>query len=237
MLQSQRTHLNNVTILTLGDPSIFPFMTTLHAYAIDTVHAYSQQLGFYPHPYLLLIPGEDRPYGGFPVDEGIIAIHHTHDPSAKPDAWWQWIIAHEIGHMYWGYHVRDGVPTTGHLGWLTIGVGVYLDRWYLTDRGLPTPMHTHLIQSFLEVHAPPEHTRFHLSREEMTKVDFDYNMVILHGKALYVIDQIAAAIGEKPFHALYRSLLLHFAGQALTWDSLWTYLTDHTGVALPRSID
>jgi len=76
----------------------------------------------------MIIPGDSDCDGGYPVKKGVIAIHGLQKFNHKTESWWRWIVAHEIAHMYFGYYVLDMHREPGSkLGWLTKGLGLYLD--------------------------------------------------------------------------------------------------------------
>jgi hypothetical protein len=68
--------------------------------AVDVINFYCERFGFYPHSVLSIIPGMNRPAGGYPVATGIVAVHGMEQFDSKPKLHWQWITAHEIGHEY-----------------------------------------------------------------------------------------------------------------------------------------
>ena len=82
------------------------------AAAAEIVPFYKKWLGSYPHRSLVILPGGDRPMGGYPYASGLVVVHgqETFDPAKgeKGNAWWTWITAHEIGHQYWGESAMSG---------------------------------------------------------------------------------------------------------------------------------
>jgi len=76
--------------------------------AADAVRYFKNRLGFYPFPFLTIIPGGPGRWGGYPVATGIVAIHgqETYVDGESPEHW-QHITSHEIGHEYWGEWVMD----------------------------------------------------------------------------------------------------------------------------------
>ena len=100
--------------------------------AADAVRFYKNWLGFYPFPFLTIIPGGSGRWGGYPVATGIVAIHglETYVDGESPQHW-QHITSHEIGHEYWSEWVLDpGDPAS-----LWIAAGIFADTDYMMVRG------------------------------------------------------------------------------------------------------
>ena len=225
------TH-HDVTVIALSEADVATIMDTIHGHALDVIQFYSEQLGFYPHKYLVLVPGEDRPTGGFPLDKGIVAIHHLKEPAAKEPDYWRWITAHEIAHMYWGYHVLESEVKLAQLGWLTIGLGLYLDKWYVDERRIAERFHDEIVRSYLDLREPPERTSFNIDLHTANGFDFDYNTVILHGKSYHLVQRLEQTIGREQFRRIYRSMVRAFAGRKISWSSLLEFVSAESGVQL-----
>jgi tetratricopeptide (TPR) repeat protein len=58
-------------------------------------------------------------------------------------------------------------------------------------------------------------TTINRSQEEMTKIKFDFNNVVIHGKGYAVISALECVLGEKMFNRVYRRCLREFGGQRL----------------------
>ena len=114
--------------------------------AVDVIGFYQSQFGFYPHPFLSIVPGMDRPAGGFPFATGIVSIHGQERLDERSEDFWRWITAHEIGHQYWGEHVLEA----DFPGWLWIALGIWMDREYARERGLDPEIHRGLIRRYLD---------------------------------------------------------------------------------------
>jgi tetratricopeptide (TPR) repeat protein len=100
--------------------------------AADAVHYYREWLGFYPFPFLTIIPSQASRMGGYPVGTGIVAIHGLETyADGEPPLHWQHITSHEIGHQYWGEWVLDA----DNPGWLWIAMGIFADSEFMTVRG------------------------------------------------------------------------------------------------------
>ena len=104
--------------------------------AAEIVPFYKKWLGSYPHRSLVILPGGDRPMGGYPYASGLVVVHgqETFDPAKgeKGNAWWTWITAHEIGHQYWGESAMSGDVAGDYTeAWLMIGLGICADKEYM----------------------------------------------------------------------------------------------------------
>ena len=116
--------------------------------AVDVINFYYERFGFYPHSVLSIIPGMNRPAGGYPVATGIVAVHGMEQFDSKPKLHWQWITAHEIGHEYCGEHVLSKDPDDA-FDWLMIGLGIYADREYARARGLGLNKHREMMNRYI----------------------------------------------------------------------------------------
>jgi len=69
---------------------------------VDVIAFYRERFGVYPQLSRAIVPGMDYPAGGYPPASGLVVVHGQHRMAERPEAFWRWITAHEIGHMYWG---------------------------------------------------------------------------------------------------------------------------------------
>jgi hypothetical protein len=237
MLDSRITQVGTVTVIVLFDEKVEKAMIKIQDFASSAVDFYTQQIGFYPQKYLIILAGDDEALGGYPVDRGIIAIHGIDNFDNHSIDCWKWISAHEVAHMYWGYFVLDGTAKDdARLGWLTIGLGIYLDKWYVDDLGICISFHTDAIRSYLQLDCPKEKKSFNLKKDEIAKLDFDYNRIILHGKAYYVITQIEQTLGQDRFRSIYNEMLRSYGGRVITYEKIKKLAYDKTGIKLSIEI-
>jgi len=179
--------------------------------AADVVGFYRERFGLYPYPNLTIVPGADRPMGGYPMATALVAIHGQRRMDEETELHWRWITAHEIGHQYWGEYVLERDSP----GWLWIGLGIYADREYVRARGLAPDKHQALVGRYLQGVAQGLDTTLTLSQEQYEAEDFDYNNVCIHGKGFSVISALAWLLGQETFDRAYVRCLQEFAGRRL----------------------
>ncbi|KPL24421.1 MAG: hypothetical protein AMJ75_03715 [Phycisphaerae bacterium SM1_79] len=182
--------------------------------AVDVINFYCERFGFYPHSVLSIIPGMNRPAGGYPVATGIVAVHGMEQFDSKPKLHWQWITAHEIGHEYCGEHVLSEDPDDA-FDWLMIGLGIYADREYARARGLGLNKHREMMNRYIKGVQSGFDTTIALSPEQRSKIIFNFNSVVKHGKSFSVISALDCVLGKKVFGRIYRNCLKDFGGRRL----------------------
>ena len=179
--------------------------------AIDVINFYREWLGFYPYRILTILPGMDRPAGGYPAATNIVVIHGMGRMEEKPELHWRWITAHEIGHQYWSRYVME----KDEPGWLWIGLGIYADREYCRVRGLSNQKHRELMARYVKGVRDGLDTTVNRSQEERSKIKFDFNNIVIHGKGFSIISALDCILGEALFGRIYRRCLKEFAGRRL----------------------
>jgi aminopeptidase N len=182
--------------------------------AVDVINFYCERFGFYPHSVLSIVPGMNRPAGGYPVATSIVAVHGMEQFDSKPKLHWQWITAHEIGHEYCGEYVLSKDPDDT-FDWLMIGLGIYADREYVLARGLGLNKHREMMNRYINGVRNGLDTTIALSPEQRSRITFDFNSVVKHGKSFSVISALDCVLGKKVFGRIYRNCLKDFAGRRL----------------------
>jgi tetratricopeptide (TPR) repeat protein len=200
-----------VEVRCLHEPEDKKCAELLHETAIDVINFYREWLGFYPYRILTIIPGMDRPAGGYPVATNIVAIHGMGRMTEKPELHWRWITAHEIGHQYWSRYVME----KNEPGWLWIGLGIYADREYCRTRGLGMRKHRELMTRYIEGVRKDLDTTVARSQAERSGIKFDFNNVVIHGKGFSIISALDCLLGETLFDRIYRRCLKEFAGRRM----------------------
>jgi len=185
--------------------------------AADAVHFYKDWLGFYPFPFLNIIPGGAGRWGGYPVATGIVAIHglETYVDGESPRHW-QHITSHEIGHQYWGEWVLDADAPA----WTWIALGIFADTEFMTVRGFDPDRRAGWMGNYLNavplyydmaLDAPPD-------REDA--VHFDFNNTVIHSKGPAAVFALDSVLGRETFMRVYTRVLRESTGRLFGWRDL-----------------
>ncbi len=193
--------------------------------ACDVIHVCRDEFGFYPHSHLAITPGYAHSVGGFNLGTGVICVHSQQDVAAQSDLYWQWIMAHEIGHMYWGEHILEkgsdfwmlGGPNhyAEAPGWLWIAMGLYVDWMYFRRRNLSAAMHDKLLDHYREGMQRGHDTTVERPYEQLEDPGFDYNNVVVHGKGFAFLMALEGLLGQEAFGRIYRRCLREYGGRRL----------------------
>lgn len=182
--------------------------------AVDAVKFYRERFGFYPHRSLTIVPGMDHPAGGYPPATALVVVHGQHRLAERPETFWRWITAHEIGHMYWGDHVL--AQGSDSLSWLMIGLGIHADREYRRARGITVGVGA-LETMYVKGVKQGRDTTIDVTKERQSSIQWDFNNTVEHGKSAALLNALEAVIGVEPFNNLYRRCLKEYAGRQLGW--------------------
>jgi tetratricopeptide (TPR) repeat protein len=193
--------------------------------AADVIRYYKNWLGFYPFPVLTILPGAPDPIGGYPMYTGVVVIHgqEKFDP-AKPDHW-TFITAHEIGHQYWSEYVLED----DHPDWLWIGLGIYADRSYCRASNiLPLPQRA-IMEVYFEGVSQHLDTTEDRPAEQVAKIAFDYNNIVVHGKGFAIISALENVLGRDVFEGIYKACLKAYGGRRLGWREFQRFCEEESG--------
>jgi hypothetical protein len=192
----------------------------------DVIRFARSWLGFYPFPFLTIVPGGSGRWGGYPVATGIVVIHGLETyKDGEPPLWWKWITAHEIGHEYWGEWVLDPDDPA----WLWIAMGITLDTEYLTTRGIDPGRRAKWMSNYLDgvrsyydmtVDIPP-------GRVEM--IQYDHNNTVIHSKCPSLIFALDGLLGRPAFERIYKRCLKEYGGKRLGWRDFERVCEKETG--------
>jgi tetratricopeptide (TPR) repeat protein len=182
--------------------------------AVDVINFYRQQFGFYPQRSLTIVPGMDYPAGGYPPATGLVVIHGQERLSERPEAFWRWITAHEVGHMYWSHYVlgQGREPLT----WLMLGLGLHADRAYRLARGITGGVGA-LEQNYISGAKKGLDTTMDVTEEQLDAINWDFNNTVEHGKSEAMINALESVLGARTFAGIYRRCLREYAGKQLGW--------------------
>jgi len=199
--------------------------------AVDVINFYRERFGFYPYKSLTIVPGSDRPSGGYPVATSIVAIHGQQRFSAeRPNThwWWRWITAHEIGHQYWLEYVLTKTKDPGGWGWLMIGLGIYTDREYSRARGM-SERHRGMMEGYIQGVRKHLDTTAERPPEQFDEVASYYNNVVVHDKGYSIISALACLLGNETFDRIYQRCLKEFVGRQLGTNEFQAICEDESG--------
>jgi len=180
--------------------------------AVDVINFYRKRFGFYPYSSLAVVPGVDKWRGGYSVATSIVAIHGMLRVDEKDEKYWRGITAHEIGHQYWGEYVLE----KDNPAWLWIGLGIYADREYKRARRMYQEKEgSWFVRTYIQGVRDGLDTTINITPEEFSKIKFDFNNVVIHGKGSSIISALDCVLGEEVFDKIYKLCLSEFAGKRL----------------------
>ncbi len=185
-------------------------------YAEDIIQFFKDTLGFYPQPVLHIIPGGESPTGGWPVCPNIVAIHRGIDSKgSEAESHAQWIMAHEIGHQYWGFNYV--LEPLNYPQWFGISMGIYTDRLYCIKQNIQMDYNKFLYKYLYGIYRG-WNTTIMQTVDSLNKQNFDWNNTILHGKSYTVLRLLAFEIGEDNFYEVFKYFLKNYKGINVTLD-------------------
>jgi len=179
--------------------------------AVDAIAFYRELYGFYPYSSLTIVPGADRPMGGYPIATNLVAVHGQERMEEKSQLHWRWIAAHEVAHMYWGDYVMEKDDP----GWLWIGMGIYADREYTLARDLGNEKQRELMTTYIKGAQQGADTTLGITPERLKDISYDWNNVAVHGKGFSVISALACVVGHDAFHAIALRCLEEYGGRRM----------------------
>lgn len=166
---------------------------------------YRETFGEYPHGSLAILPGSRNATGGFAMAGNMVQIHQDFAPHHVSPGFERWIVAHEIGHMLWGYETVLDLARYNH--WLGLGLGIYSDRLFMTSR---TEFGERFQRLFLDRYlggvAGHRDTRLTQPWAELRREPYDSNSVVSHGKGFAVVQMLEQVMGSDLFLKLLRTI-------------------------------
>jgi hypothetical protein len=180
-------------------------------FACDAINFYREEFGFYPQIKLSVMPGHKRPTGGWPVTSNVVAIHDLDKLGDRGESFAHWIIAHEIGHQYWGGHVVCSEFGPGlQVSWLDIGLGIYMDRCYMEARGLGMNYHRGRFGRYIQGLSEGVDMTVIQPPEKLRDAGFDYNNIVVHSKGYAIISMLEQILGGELFRRIFNEALARF---------------------------
>jgi aminopeptidase N len=148
-----------------------------------------------------------------PRPRALVAIHGQERLAERPEGFWRWITAHEIGHMYWSNYVVGQGPEP--LTWLMVGLGIHADREYrrahgITDAGALEQNYVSGVKQGLD-------TTMDVTEEQLASIQWDFNNTVEHGKSIAMVNALESVVGTETFARIYRRCLKGYAGRQLGW--------------------
>jgi hypothetical protein len=186
-----------------GDSRLDPAMVD---YAVDVIAFYHQLFGFYPHPAVVMLPGDPRSGGGYSPASGFAVFHKNTGEYTR------WIVAHELGHQYWGF---DTVIDDGdYFHWPGLPLGIYTDQLYMRQRGklrFGTDQYRAAVSRGFD-------TSIRRTTRQMKANRFDWGEIVGHEKAYTVVRMLSDIMGADRFLQLLHTLLDGYRYQFLSFD-------------------
>ena len=197
--------------------------------AADAVSFYKNWLGFYPFPFLTIVPGGSGRWGGYPVATGIVAIHglETYVEGESPRHW-QHITSHEIGHEYWSEWVLDpGDPAS-----LWIAGGIFADTEYMTVRGFDPGRRAAWMGNYINAVPMYYDTTLDVTPDQEARVRFDRNNIVIHSKGPALMFALDSVLGRDVFLRAYKRCLRDSGGKRLDWPGFQRVCEAESGQSL-----
>lgn len=205
---------NGILIRSLYNVNDIKWGKKLLDIAEDVIDFYIDTIDFYPQPVLTIIPGADKPYGGWPVSPNIICVHRGIDTKGDyANTHATWITAHEIGHQYWGYNYV--LEPLDYPQWFGISMGIYTDWLYSHSRHVDRN-YFGFFNSYIKGFNKGYNTTVLQLTDSLNQQNFDWNNVILHGKSFTVLRILAYEIGDDNFFKVYNYCLDNYKGINVT---------------------
>jgi len=199
--------VDDIKVSSYYSPNSAEWTKGLAEIAADIVKFYIEKVGFYPQKIINIIPGAESWGGGFPLASNIFAIHKT----GLDDRYARKITAHEIAHTYWGY---DYVLIPGErCKWLSIGLGLYTDSFY-------SPSFRPYRWGYIQGAALGFNTTLMQSKQELEKLNFNWNSVINHSKGFTFIKMLEYVVGKDTFMEIFFRLLTDYRHKIMTPEDL-----------------
>ncbi len=194
--------------------------------AVDAVKYYKQWVGFYPYPFLTIVPGGSGRWGGYPFATGVVAIHglETYRDGESPKHW-QHITSHEIGHEYWGEWVLDGDRPE----WLWICLGIHMDTEYMIARGYDPDRRVNWMGNYLQAVGMYYDTALDVTPDLEERILYDRGNLVVHSKGPAFLNALEVVLGPADFDRLFRQALRDYGGRRLGWREFQRFCEFGTG--------
>ena len=202
--------------------------------AVGVINFCKEWLGFYPFPFLNIIPGGKGRWGGYPFATGIVAIHGQETfKEGEPHVWWQHITSHEIGHEYYGEWVLDPDDPA----WLWIGMGIFIDTEYMIARNLDPKRRVSWMGNYLDGLRRYYDLTVDIPPALVEKIHYDHNNTVIHSKGPSIIFALDSVLGRPEFEKIFKNCLREYGGKRLGWKDFQRFCARETGQDLSWFFD
>lgn len=186
--------------------------------AQDIVPFYINKIGFYPQPIITILPGHTEPWGGFPICANCVVIHGGLDKKGeKAEKFARWILAHEIGHEYFGFgHILED---KAYPAWFGLSMGIYTDRLYNASRGIHSSDYHTRWNYYMAGILAGLNTTILQKLSDLKHAGFAWNNVIAHSKSSTVLSMLEHLVGERTFWIIFQTYLKEHKGETVTLES------------------
>jgi len=182
--------------------------------AVDVIKYYSNLFGFFPYKRVVFVSGRTDVTGGGEIAPGVLWIHKLGELGGG--LYSKWIIAHELGHLYWG-----GI---GHVqlteNWLSLGLGMWTDRKYSDYANLGTGFHSY--EKYLSLVRDGKETVPLSSPDMRRRLDANTRRILEHRKGYAIVNMLEYLIGEELFGQIITGILDNYGGLAMTFEDFKT---------------
>ena len=190
---------------------------------VEAASWYEKTYGFFPLEQVGIIQGSPTASGGYPLPN-MFAIHLGN----LNEDFITWITAHELGHYYWGYTV---LGEASKMGWLMLSLGIWSDQLYLAERDKISVPEQWLedgrwFRDYFAAIAGNDEQQIGLAKDEVRRLEFDYNSFVRHGKAAVAVYLQSLLVGPDRFLDLQRHLLKEFHHRSLRESDFVAALAD-----------
>jgi len=202
--------------------------------AVDVIKFCREWLGFYPFPFLNIVPGGSGRWGGYPFATGIVAIHGLETfKEGEPLVWWQHITSHEIGHEYWGEWVLDPDDPA----WLWIGMGIFIDTEYMMARKFEPERRARWMGNYLNGLRVYYDMTIDIPPARVEKILYDHNNTVIHSKGPSIIYALDSVLGRDEFIRITKKCLREYGGRRLGWKDFQRLCERESGLDLSWFFD
>jgi tetratricopeptide (TPR) repeat protein len=113
-------------------------------------------------------------------------------------------------------HVLGDTSIYGGTDWLSIGLGVYMDREFTKTVGLGTTNQEEMMGRYTAGVKEGLDTTIDRPREHYNSIDYDFNNVVVHGKGYSIVSALNCVLGDRCFDRVVKRCLEEFGGRLLT---------------------